>query len=613
MFGKNKEITLYKETSYNYSFIGENNLKEIYNEWDLFIDWSENIGNSHYAFTINYPSDKIHKRMFLTNTFRNILALHPLEKNEKFKLDGVLYNGFDTLESDFTTEWSWWDDIHYKLEPTREDLLTTWIFTIVEENKEGYVHLHGVIAIKNIIDYNKNIKGNLLSMFKENWSFSDIVIKNLDNFKDIKGWVKYLHQNNRWVFKPVFYITLNYFDVIEKRFLSAYKDNYNLKNTKKEVFNGKFRLDNLFFDIIPFGGLHTNLDKKIYDFIGIKLNKNEVVQELFLDLVINYTVLNNLFINKNSIYKKLKDPFISYELIGTIEHILFDNFQNIIVPFFVGKFPIHFNNFDFYFLIKNFKNKMKSDILKIKNIMDNNRKLDFNLMEFKDIKYNRFKEKDKSEKLYKSLTSNTKYKFGYYRFKKVVEKTKKEDIIDFNKLRYNNFTMKYANHWNFRFQFWNHNKRNIIYEDTEKCADLTATTKDHNKINYFLGKTSDGRIQYMSKDHTSFIDWRNIGRDSFFNTKEFGKKSDKKIELEHIVSNNPDNVKKIEFDLTNKYPQHNSSFLDITQQNLDIYDPGFNGKLQNCLEMKSKSIECLQIFNIRWGCNAELLVNIMFF
>ena len=57
MFGKNKEITLYKETSYNYSFIGENNLKEIYNEWDLFIDWSENIGNSHYAFTINYPHD----------------------------------------------------------------------------------------------------------------------------------------------------------------------------------------------------------------------------------------------------------------------------------------------------------------------------------------------------------------------------------------------------------------------------------------------------------------------------------------------------------------------------------------------------------------------------
>ena len=89
-------------------------------------------------------------------------------------------------------------------------------------------------------------------MFKENWSFSDVVIKNLDNFKDIKGWVKYLHQNNRWVFKPVFYITLNYFDIIEKRFLSAYKDNYNLKNTKKEVFNGKFRLDNLFFDIIPF-------------------------------------------------------------------------------------------------------------------------------------------------------------------------------------------------------------------------------------------------------------------------------------------------------------------------------------------------------------------------
>ena len=129
------------------------------------------------------------------------LPLLRSEEDEKFTLDGVLYDDYGTLERDFTTEMSWFDSIHYKLEPTHEDLLTTWIFTIVEENKEGYVHLHGILAIKNIIDYNKNIKGNLLSMFKENWSFSDVVIKDLNNFKDIKGWVRYLHQNNRWVFK----------------------------------------------------------------------------------------------------------------------------------------------------------------------------------------------------------------------------------------------------------------------------------------------------------------------------------------------------------------------------------------------------------------------------
>jgi hypothetical protein len=186
-------------------------------------------------------------------------------------------------------------------------------------------------------------------------------------------------------------------------------------------------------------------------------------------------VLNNLFINKNNIYKKLKDSFISYELIGTIEYLLFDNFQNIIIPFFISKFPIHFNNFDFYFLIKNFKNKMESDILKIKNITNNNIELDFNLMEFKDgiyniskntfiskkdlendishckdnlctIKYydksyNRVRQKDKSEKLYKSLTYNSKYNFGFYKYKEILEKVKKEKVPDYTGLK-----MKYVDH-----------------------------------------------------------------------------------------------------------------------------------------------------------------------
>jgi hypothetical protein len=42
--------------------------------------------------------------MFYINTFRNILALHPLEEYEKFTLDGVLYDDYGTLERDFTTE-----------------------------------------------------------------------------------------------------------------------------------------------------------------------------------------------------------------------------------------------------------------------------------------------------------------------------------------------------------------------------------------------------------------------------------------------------------------------------------------------------------------------------
>ena len=382
----NKDIILYKETSYNYNFIGGNNLKEIYNEWDLFIDWSENIGNSHYAFTINYPSDENHKKSFYCNTYKNLLGLHPIGKNESIIHDGDTYINFDSLEDDFKGDPSFWDNIQYIFDPYKGDILTTWIFTIVEENREGYVHLHGIVAVKNIIDYNKNIKHNILSKFKESYSLSDVVIKNLNNFKDIKGWIRYLHENNRWVFKPSFSITANYLDIIEKRFLKAYLNNYNLKNTKKEISNYKYDYRNVFCSIHTFDC--KNLNKKIFHFIGVKLNRNELSQEVFIDLVSNYMLLNDLWINKDNIYKKIKDSLISYKNIGFVEDILFNKFQNTVMTFFLENFPLHFKNFDFYFLVKNFKNKMQSDILKIKNTSNNIIEFDFSLMEFNDGVYN---------------------------------------------------------------------------------------------------------------------------------------------------------------------------------------------------------------------------------
>ncbi len=50
---KNNIVLFDKNMCCNHSFTTPNNLKQIYNSWDKFIDYSINQGNSHIAFTIN--------------------------------------------------------------------------------------------------------------------------------------------------------------------------------------------------------------------------------------------------------------------------------------------------------------------------------------------------------------------------------------------------------------------------------------------------------------------------------------------------------------------------------------------------------------------------------
>ena len=39
---------------------------------------------------------------------------------------------------------------------------TTFIFIVPEKNKQGVLHLHILIAVRNFIDYNYTLKNNLL-------------------------------------------------------------------------------------------------------------------------------------------------------------------------------------------------------------------------------------------------------------------------------------------------------------------------------------------------------------------------------------------------------------------------------------------------------------------
>jgi hypothetical protein len=229
-----------KPTSYNYNYNGENNLKEIYNQWDLFINWSLDNGNSHYAFTINYPNEQINKLYNYEPLFKNILNIHPISKNEEIinPYNNNKYNDFDDLRICYKTESSLWIDLVYGLFELNLNIgLESWSFAIVEQNKQGIMHIHGIIAIKNLMDYNKNISTNLNNSLKKKYWWVDIVIKNLNKFKDIKGWVRYLHEDKQWVFEPHFYILYKDRYIIEKIFLNCYLKQYNMKNTDQEKYN----------------------------------------------------------------------------------------------------------------------------------------------------------------------------------------------------------------------------------------------------------------------------------------------------------------------------------------------------------------------------------------
>ena len=117
---------------------------------------------------------------------------------------------------------------------------------------------------------------------------------------------------------------------------------------------------------------------------GIVLNKNELNENIIIDLILNYLKLNKLFIHNDYLYSKIEDTLISYKKIGGVKEILFDQFETNIISFFTEYFPCQFDGFDFYYLIKTYKNKMESSIDKIKNISTNKITLNFSFLEFTD-------------------------------------------------------------------------------------------------------------------------------------------------------------------------------------------------------------------------------------
>lgn len=183
-----ENVLVYPNTTYfNYCFPkNNNNLKEIFNSWDILINDSINEGHSHFSFTINLTEQ------ILIEEYTKILTMHPIE----IPLEDISQEDYG--KTNYDKYLSLQHNLHfYRLDingsiPYYLDTIisysrgVSWLFLTTEENKQGVLHFHGIFAVKNLIDYNKPIAINLTQELKKKYKNIDILIKPLNHFIDIK-------------------------------------------------------------------------------------------------------------------------------------------------------------------------------------------------------------------------------------------------------------------------------------------------------------------------------------------------------------------------------------------------------------------------------------------
>ena len=369
--------------------------------------------------------------------------------------------------------------------------LINWILITTEENSNGNLHLHGVISYGNLMDYNRNISTNILGELKNKYYNIDIVFKDINKFKDIKNWIKYLHTNKTQIFPPIFIIKEEDSKFLKKTFELQYLSNYNLKNNFKVELD-KYYKTNMILGIEILEEF-TEYNEDVKKIKSIAIYKNEISENLFIDLILNYLILCDLYIYKENVYRKIKSSLISYEMVGTIKDVLFDNFENNVILYFKLNFHCQFEGFDFYYLIKTYKNQMENNIIKIKNISSNKINLNFSYMEFTDGVYfigkNKFIPRDKFNN--KNIQTIKYYKKSY------------------NWIRQN----KPIN--------WINGLKNAIGIDNAEgftliCLFLSTLFQnkcEDNKKNflYIHGKTNTGKSTYLTKVLTRYYGIDNVG------------------------------------------------------------------------------------------------------
>lgn len=491
----------YKTRSFKEEFKGFSNL------WDRIIDWSINTGNSHYGFTIN-----------IIDTISELTM-----NKEEYK--EFVENFIDALTNYLKT--------------------VTYIMVVPEYNKKGKLHFHGIIFLKNVMDYNKNIRNNISNFLKENMrpgkelnyhgypEFGkppyDIKVDYLKNFLDIKKWNMYLYkQHSKWNNNnPAYYCPdITFIEKWEQNVL-GYTD-FSLLKIVLMVY--KIYQDR--YEYTPGeknNGWQETYKKKqnIYNITGIKIVKNEISDSLIIDIMLNYLLMNRLYIYKSNVYKKLEKFNISYERIGSTEEILYYKFKENVIGFFRTKFMAQFENFNIYYLIKeNFKN-VELILKKVESITSLKISPKMDIMEFKDgiylIKYNVFILKKYTENL--EISTIKCYEKNYDTLRKKSPKTWIKNLLKALDFKGNINALeifKDINEGGIKIENINDLKLNYAIKICIFIAKIFQDKTDNKKkFLYIYGKTSTGKTTLITNVLFRFFGEENIGTSTSDRTFKF--------------------------------------------------------------------------------------------
>ena len=347
----------------------------LFNRWGEIINWSIGSGNNHFGITINYlpfyePTIEYkYIQTYIDSMYNN--------------LENILIKYFPTL---------------------------TFFQIVTEVGKSNKIHYHIIVAIRNFIDYNHIIRNNLIIILNKKLSEDiewggkfnyryDIRVDSLFYFKDIKNWVIYIHKDMfNWSYTSNLYATksLMYEDLILRNEEEEKLDKVNLFYKLLSEFDA-LNLDGhleINYKLFFVKNINHRLSYILENLNGIKLTYNKIDQRTLINILQYYLILNEYFIYNDSIYEKIKSSQISYQLVGTIIDVLYNNFQQNVVVYFNTHFEHYFKNFDFNFVLDTYFIKTKNIIELIKDISTQRINPDFSLMEFTDgiysVKYNRF-------------------------------------------------------------------------------------------------------------------------------------------------------------------------------------------------------------------------------
>lgn len=473
--------------------------KALSNRFQDIINWSIKSGNNHFAITINI-----------------------LEYDLTFGVDVTEY--YNEIK-----------DIIFKNFPS-----TTYLIVVSEENKLGNIHFHAIVGIRNFIDYNYTLLNNLRKVLNNEFStdrhyygkFSylhDIKVQPLLFFKDIKNWFVYIYKDMFiWLYEA--YIYLSEFDMYDNMFLENTKWN----KIHEHLWLNEWSCTDQSFPIYQnFIYIEHN---SLNEINGIILNKNKITQKTLLNIIQYYLILNNLFVYGNYIYKKVPNYKISYEEVGTIKSVLFDNFQKNIMNFFLEKYNNYFNGFDFIDLISMYLHQSKDIIQEIYDITTNRIYPDFTTVEFSDgiysFKYRRFIKKNDIKDL--NISTIKFYRNSYSWTRQCIP-----NVWISNVLNVIGFKGNIQNELKTLFQMEN---GGIILGKTgniefdyfiQVCYYISLIFRDKiqskKKFLFLLGITNSGKTTLVTKVLENYLGQESIGRIVSGNTFQFQDLINKKV------------------------------------------------------------------------------------